>query len=144
MKQQTTLVVDSSVIIKWLNRENEEFLEQANKILQRVEKGLVNIITPELSKYEAGNALLNKGLDINAFQASLEFLYKLPINFIPLDEEMAKETADIALNRRITFYDASFLALAKKRNARLITDNIKHQKPTPSSEIKVIALKNYR
>lgn len=41
----------------------------------------------------------------------------------------------------ITYYDASFIALAKLENAQLVTDNPKHQGKT--TEVKVIALQDY-
>lgn len=144
MKNSTNLVVDSSVIVKWLNSENENYLDQANNIIKRVERGSISLIAPELAKFEVINALLNKKLDNIILQDSIAFLFRLRINFIPLDSEIAQEAASIALGTKITFYDASFLALAIKMEAKLITDNIKHQKVLPASQLQVVALKNYR
>lgn len=54
------LIVDTSVIIKWLSQNNENFLEQANLILHHVQEGKVDIFSPELVKYEVGNVLLKQ------------------------------------------------------------------------------------
>lgn len=64
-----------------------------------------------------------------------------PIQFIPQSEELAKDTYEIAFTLGITYYDASFLSLAKQYDATLVTDNVKHQGKI--SEIKVLPLKDY-
>ncbi len=51
------------------------------------------------------------------------------------------ETYKIAQETNITYYDASFMSLAKQLNATLVTDNIKHQ--GKATDIKVISLKDY-
>ena len=57
------VVADSSVTVKWINQFNEEYLKQADKLLTNAQAGSINLIAPELSKYEIGNALLKKKLD---------------------------------------------------------------------------------
>ena len=47
-----TLIVDSSVIVKWLNQTKEQNLEQADKILSEAREGKIQLIAPELAKYE--------------------------------------------------------------------------------------------
>ena len=54
------LVVDSSVIVKWLNATDEQNLEEADQILADAIKDNVELIAPELAKYEIGNVLLLK------------------------------------------------------------------------------------
>ncbi|MDP3733483.1 MAG: type II toxin-antitoxin system VapC family toxin [Candidatus Daviesbacteria bacterium] len=140
MPQKT--VVDSSVIVKWLNTDNEQYLEQADKILKEARDGKVEIIAPELSKYEVGNVLLfGKKLTSEQANIPLYWLFHLPVTFISLSEELSKKTFSIAELLKITYYDAAFLALAELENAVLITDNFKHQ--GKSSAVKVIALKDY-
>lgn len=138
------LILDSSVIVKWLNSQNETFLEQADKILKQVEKGKAEIIVPELVKYEIGNAILNKKLTLPETKSCLATLYAIPISFIPLDLETAQRTMEIASQLNITYYDASFLSLAEKWEAVLITDNPKHQKKSIRGKVKVIAIKDYK
>jgi len=52
------IIVDSSVVVKWLSADNEEYLTQADKLLFEVEKEKVRLYAPELAKYEVTNALL--------------------------------------------------------------------------------------
>ncbi|MCL4360077.1 type II toxin-antitoxin system VapC family toxin [Patescibacteria group bacterium] len=137
-----TVVTDTSVFIKWLNKDNEQSLEKADKILQEVKNGQTQIFVPELLKYELGNVLL-KGKQLTPDQAliSLGTAYSLPVTFIADSEQQAKDTYTLAYNYGISYYDASFMSVAKNYNATLVTDNLKHQSKAP--EIKVVALKDY-
>ena len=135
------LVIDTSVTVKWINQINEELLTQADQILVDVRSGLVKLLAPEVSKYEIGNALLNKKLDLADALDSLGTVYKLPVTFIPETEELAQSTYQIAEESNITYYDASFMALAQQENAVLVTDNVKHQ--GKSANIMIVPLKDY-
>ncbi|MBI2334604.1 type II toxin-antitoxin system VapC family toxin [Candidatus Daviesbacteria bacterium] len=135
------IVVDSSVMVKWLNSQNEDHLEQANKVLQDAEDGIIMFLAPELSRYEIGNALLKKKMDLSKALDTLVTAYNIPVQFVPETPQLALATYKIADEEKITYYDAAFLALAKQEEATLVTDNLKHQ--GKSSAIKVIALKDY-
>lgn len=141
-KTTKRIVLDSSVIIKWLSSQDENHLEQADRILKDTQKGKVELFTSELSKYEVANALLKgKSLPLTQARASLATLYQIPLTFISETVELAKETYKIASELGITYYDATFLSLAKRLKATLITDNPKHQ--AQAKGVKVIALKDY-
>ena len=140
---KTTLIIDSSVIIKWLSSDREENLDYADNILADAQNDKVELIAPELAKYEIGNVLLfSKNLSPRQVKVILGKFYNLPLSFIGESEELAKETFELAFNLKITYYDASFLSLAKKHDATLITDNIKHQGKL--SAVKVIPLSKYK
>ncbi len=140
-------VLDSSVIVKWVSSDNENYLDKANTILKDAEKGKINLIAPELAKYEIGNALLKKSLPTEQAYHSLSIIANLPIRYVPETEDLAMETykmaqeARLSGNPKFTYYDAAFNALAKSESAELITDNPKHQ--TKIKGVKVIALKDY-
>ena len=135
------VVIDSSVTVKWINQIDEELLDKADKLLGDAQAGSVSLIAPELSKYEIGNALLKKKLDLSMAYESLGTVYQLPMTFVPETEELAKQTYMIASQSGITYYDASFVALAQQEDATLVTENIKHQgKP---QGVKVTSLRDY-
>ncbi|MBI4037418.1 type II toxin-antitoxin system VapC family toxin [Candidatus Curtissbacteria bacterium] len=135
------VVVDSSVTVNWINQIDEELLDKADKLLGDAQAGEVSLIAPELSKYEIGNALLKKKLDLSMAYESLGTVYQLPMTFIPETEELAEQTYKIAAKSGITYYDASFVALAQQEEASLVTENIKHQgKP---QGVKVTSLRDY-
>ena len=135
-------VVDTSVIVKWLNTDSEQHLDQADKVLKDARDGKIELLAPELAKYEVGNVLLfGKKLSKKQASTPLHWLFKLPIKFISESELSCNETFSIAEDVKITYYDASFIALAKEEDAVLITDNIKHQ--GKDSNIEVVSLKDY-
>ena len=133
------VVVDSSVIIKWLNKANESNIDEADRLMESAIKGETELLAPELSKYEIGNVLLkSKKLTYDQALISLGTAYALPITFINESYELAKQTYFYADTLDITYYDASFLAIAKEYNAILITENTKHQGKTNDVLVKSI------
>ncbi len=136
------LVVDTSVVIKWLSNDNEKDLDKADKILDDVMSGKVSLLAPELMKHEAGNVLLH-GKKLSSAQAKicLTTLYSLPITYISETEVIASSCFVLAKKLGITYYDATFIAVANEYDACLVTDNMKHQGKAQSN--KVIALKDY-
>lgn len=135
------VVVDTSVSVKWINQVNEELIDQADELLSQAQAGSISLLAPELCKYEIGNALLNKNLDLPKAYESLGTVYQLPITFFPESEELAKQSYKIAEEYKVTYYDASFMALAQQENAVLVTNNIKHQ--GKATNIKVLPLSDY-
>lgn len=142
MAFQKILVIDSSVVVKWLNQKDEDNLNEADKIFSDGRSGKVDLVLPELVKYEVGNALLFKGIDLPEAKLSLSALYTIPISFFSMDFELAARTLEIALEAKITYYDATFVALVEKLDATLITDNPKHQAKIKG--VKVQALRDYK
>lgn len=140
---QKKTVVDSSVIIKWLNADNEQNLQEADLLLQKARNGEVELFSPELAKYEVGNVLL-KGKHFRPDQAkiSLGTAYSLPITYIPDSEKLANETFSLAHLSKITYYDASFVSLAHALDANLVTANPKHQ--AVSGTVSVSPIQDYK
>ena len=137
------IVADSSVILKWLNQKDEKYLNQAENLLNDVRSGAVELLVPELAKYEIGNVLLvAKKLSSSQGNEVLDLFFSLPIQFYNQTQPLAETTYAIGRKLGLTYYDASFISLAKQENAILVTDNIKHQGKT--SEIKVIPLSKYK
>ena len=136
-----TYIVDSSVIVKWLNQTKEESVEQADRIIDEAINRNVELFTPQLAKYEIGNVLIKKKLLFSEAKTSLATLYSLPVTFVTLSQDSAEETYFLAKEFNMTYYDASFLSLAKQFGVPLITENVKHQ--GKSIKIKVIPLQDY-
>ncbi len=136
------IVVDSSVIVKWLNQDKEDSLGKADKLLANSQAGKIMLLAPELAKYEVGNVLkFSKKLSLEQAEIALTELFRIPVTFIPQSVELTLETLRLVFALDITYYDASFLSLARQFDATLITDNIKHQ--GRKSDIKVVSLKDY-
>lgn len=123
------IVLDTSIIVKWFNQEAGS--EQAKIIYKQFQNQEIQIILPELVKYELGNALLKgKKITLAKVKTILINFYKLPFVFIEEDKNLSLLSYQIAEKHNMTYYDACFLALAKREKAVLITANPKHQKKT--------------
>ncbi|OGD96015.1 hypothetical protein A3A48_00050 [Candidatus Curtissbacteria bacterium RIFCSPLOWO2_01_FULL_37_9] len=137
------LVIDSSVIVKWLSQQDEDHIIQANKVLNDVKKGKIELFAPELAKYEVANAILTgKGIMPSNVKISLATLFSAPIQFVSETIELAESSYKFAYESGITYYDASFASLANLLDAPLVTDNPKHQAKVKG--IETIPLKDYK
>lgn len=144
MDKRKPLVIDSSVAIKWVNSQDELFVEQANKIMKDQNDAKFKIVMPELAKYEISNALLNKKLSHELLLTSLDDFYYLPIEFYIENIKIAQESMEIASKYSMTYYDAVFVSLAKHLGADLVTENFKHQAKYKGKDVKIIPLKDYK
>lgn len=138
------VVIDSSVTVKWLNQKDEKNLQQAEHLfLKAVKDNAIQLLAPELTKYEVGNVLsVAKKLEDKLLSESLRFFYSIPIKFIKDSLELSQITTKIVKDYNITYYDAAFLSVAKQEEATLITDNPRHQAKIKG--VKVVALKDYK
>jgi len=136
------VVVDSSVIVKWLNQTNEQNVAQADILLGHAQNKSLGLAAPELAKFEVGNALTYKHLSTPELVEAISLLYSFPLTFVSWNITLAALTAELAATYQITYYDASFICLAEHLHAPLITDNPKHQKKVKG--VTVTALKDYR
>jgi len=78
----------------------------------------------DLTKYEIGNAILKeskvRGLDLNRLASAWERLLKF-FNVITIDKMV--EIQRIAVEKGLTFYDASYIYAAEKHNLKLVTED---------------------
>jgi predicted nucleic acid-binding protein len=138
-----TLVVDASVMVKWLNQDRELHTEEAMEILHRGALGRLRLVTSELAFFEVLNALIRgKGLVGNDLEVAVRAVFKLPVRRLPLTLEDAAVAAILCEHRRLTFYDAAYMALARSQLCPLVTANPKDQKNAPG--IQVISVSDAR
>lgn len=135
------IVVDASVMVKWIRTEKELLLEQADTLLRDTQKDKIELYAPELAKYEIGNVLVKRKLKLLEAKSSLATLYHIPINFIPETQELAEQSYTLADKLTITYYDAAYISLAQELSCSLVTENVKHLGKV--STIKVIPLAEY-
>ena len=142
MHGTAVIIVDSSIILKWVCSEGERCLDRSDALLKDMTHGVCNAYAPMLSMYEVCKALLKgKHLPPKRAGRAMRFLHNAPINLIPESFETAMLTYRIAHAHNITYYDAAFLALAKTMGGTLVTDDVKHQANIPGVE--VISLSAY-
>lgn len=135
-------VVDSSILVKWFNQENESFLAQAAQIFQDLNSDKIEIFTPEFSILEVANVLISgKKVNEERVRVSISDLLNLPIKFYRLEDSLIRLAIEISIQTKITVYDAVFLSLARKEGCQLISDDKDHHLKVGGRA--VLALKDY-
>ena len=114
------IVPDASIILKWvLPRENEPFSKQAHAISQAFCEGEIDLIVPSLWVYEVGNVLNIKHPKVA--RVLLAHLVDLSIPTVQPSARLIELTTDLVARHSVTFYDASYHALAMTSRALFIT-----------------------
>lgn len=117
------LVFDASVVAKWFFEEEETDL--ALTLLEKHKLGKININVPVLLLFEFGNTLIKKFReDIDTqeeFNRDLADLLASELNFVAPTQDLLKLTYTLARKYEITFYDATYVALAQKLKCDFIT-----------------------
>ncbi len=115
-----TIVIDTSVLIKWFIKEIKR--ESALEIRDSYLKGEINLIAPDLILYEFLNALKYiKQHNEEEMKTIFEAIMNYDIDLYLMDKELAEESIKIAKNSELTIYDSAYLALAKLKEGKLIT-----------------------
>ena len=116
------IVVDTSVLIKWIKTRDEELRSEALDLLGVIQRRALEVTVPTLLLYELGNLLLVKTrLDSNSIAAAIEHVLRLPIAVTNPEPGVLRRTARLGRDLKLTFYDASFLALAEELDCVFVT-----------------------
>jgi len=111
-------LVDASIAVKWFLPVEREPDGQ----LARAAIGRLAMRTTALAMHEVGNVLtLHSGWSADRIAAALDLLGEIcgdPIELRPEDHRVATE---LALAHELTFYDASYVAIARRTDRRLIS-----------------------
>ncbi|HHT9126515.1 MAG TPA: type II toxin-antitoxin system VapC family toxin [Candidatus Brocadiia bacterium] len=114
------LVIDASVVIKWFIEEKDSakaLLLKDNHINSKT-----ILIAPDLLIYEVANVLLfSKIFTPLEIKGCLQDLYELEIDLINPSIDFVLSAIELAFSKQISIYDASYLALAKELDTKLIT-----------------------
>jgi predicted nucleic acid-binding protein len=117
-------VIDASVAIKWFIEENDSLT--AIRLKENHSNGKTILIAPDLLIYEVANLLLfSKLFEFSDIKKFLQDLYDLEIDLISPSSDIIESAAELAFDKRISIYDASYLAIAKEFDIKLITANEK-------------------
>ncbi len=116
------IVVDTSVLIKWIKARDEDLVDEARHLLTVVESRPLDVHVPGLLLYELGNVLLLKTrLGSTALDDVFDHLEHWPLTVAPPATPLLKRAARLCRRFGLTFYDASFLALAVELDCPFIT-----------------------
>ncbi len=114
------LVLDASVIAKWFK--NEDNSDLALGIRDDFWKGLHEIIVPDLILYEISNALrFDSKFSSELIKKSIQSLFDMEITITVPSENLISNAVEIAVDKKITVYDAIYVALSLQTSAVFIT-----------------------
>lgn len=118
-------VLDASVLIKWF-ADNEEYQIQANELKEDYKSSTVTLLTPALVSWEMGNFLGRIYPEEEAIQ-SFNIFKNYNITSLMLSLE-GTSLAFMIMKKcsGVSFYDASYHALAMQYEATFLTDDRKY------------------
>jgi predicted nucleic acid-binding protein len=118
----TTLLIDTSVLIKWFHSEGETELTEARSIRDATLVGEVQARVIDLALYEMGNVLLRplrwSGSDVADQLDDLIVICGPPL---ALSAEWLRQAAELGERHRLTFYDAAWAAAAEALGVTLVS-----------------------
>ena len=120
-------VVDASVVAKWYLKD-EEFVGQADRLLDRYLDGTTTLTTPHFTRYELANAVTraarNGRVTTDEAGAALLDFSGLGLAQEADNDGLLASALRIATRFGVSFYDALYLALAEELQAGLITADV--------------------
>lgn len=116
------IVIDASVVLKWIPVPKEEKVEAAWEVYRRLLKGEINIIAPAFILIEVLNILIRKRRsDELMVKNVIKLLRECNIQFETLTVGEEISIGQMMIQYKVTAYDALYLLLAKKKKCPLIT-----------------------
>ena len=118
----TTLLADTSVLIKWFHSEGEGELAAARAIRNASQRGDIDTRVIDLALYEMGNVLLRAlrwpPADVAGQLDDLVTICGTPIVILPA---WARQAAFLGADHQLSFYDAAWAASAQAMGVSLVS-----------------------
>ena len=118
----TTLLVDTSVLVKWFHAEGEGEIDAARALRSSHVTGVVEARVLDLAVYELGNVLV-RGLRWAADDVAEQLRDLLTLVSTPLvmSPDWIDQAARLAVEHGLTFADASWAAAAAELEVSLVS-----------------------
>ena len=117
--QVKKFVLDTSVVVKWFSRDEDD-AEHANKLRHQIQEGLCVITIPDLLFYELANALRhNPNFTAEDVRVALDSVFDMEFDIRKVDSSV------IAFKFNVTVYDAYFLALSQLESKPFVAADYK-------------------
>ncbi len=120
----TTLLVDTSVLIKWFHSAGESELAESRAIRDAVVRGVVDARTIDLAMYEMGNVLLRslhwQGAEVADQLDDLVVICGAPL---AMAGSWFRDAAAIGAAHGLTFYDSCWAAAARALGVPLVSSD---------------------
>lgn len=118
----TTLLVDTSVLLKWFHSDGESDVAEARAIRDAAREGEVQARVIDLALYEVGNVLLRSlhwnGSDVADQLDDLVIICGAPL---AMAAEWFRQAAAIGERHHLTLHDAAWAAAARGLRVALVS-----------------------
>jgi predicted nucleic acid-binding protein len=141
----TSLVVDSSVVIKWFDA--EPYAAEAERILLAYEQGTLTLLAPDLLLAEVGNIIWKKHTLLKRWSAveaeeALATFQALTFTLRP-STTLLDDAYQIAVTHQRTVYDSLYLALSLREQCPFVTADERFANAVQNTFPQVIWLANW-
>ncbi|HEX6288971.1 MAG TPA: type II toxin-antitoxin system VapC family toxin [Herpetosiphonaceae bacterium] len=141
----TSLVVDSSVVIKWFDA--EPYATEAERILLAYEQGTLTLLAPDLLLAEVGNIIWKKHTLLQRWSAteSQEALANFQaLSFTLISTSTLLDDAfHLAVTQQRTVYDSLYLALSPRERCPFVTADERFVNAVHSTFPQVVWIANW-
>jgi predicted nucleic acid-binding protein len=118
----TTLLVDTSVLVKWFHDEGESELVEARALRTAMQIGEIEARVIDLALYEMGNVLLRRlGWHASDVADQLDDLIVICGPPLAMSAAWLRQAATVGAAHRLTFYDAAWTAAADLLGVPLVS-----------------------
>lgn len=118
----TTLLVDTSVLIKWFHSEGEADVREARAIRDANQRGDLDAHFIDLALYEVGNVLLGAlGWAASDVADQLDDLVEICGGPLVMAPGWLRDAALLGSAHQLTFYDAAWAAAAEALGVPLVS-----------------------
>lgn len=133
------IVIDASVILKWV-LENEEDRENARSLYLNHTNGIETITIPNLALAEVANALVTKTNTLpKTIKEDLNFIFQAKLDIYDPPENDLVTASLLAKKYKTTVYDMLYAVVARDKNCGLITADENFIKKTGFKFVKHIS-----
>jgi predicted nucleic acid-binding protein len=116
------IVIDASIVIKWLTLQKEEKVVEARKVAQLLLQGKIQVWAPSFLLVEVTNILLKKKkMSIEMMDKAIQEIKKTGIQFVDFNVSEIGKLTQLAIQNSLTTYDAMYLLIAKEKKIPLLT-----------------------
>jgi predicted nucleic acid-binding protein len=130
------IVLDTSVILKWFKKKDESHVDSAKYFLSLHQEGHINICVSSVMPYELYNTL-SRYIEFKAEDIE-QLLLNIGLSIYDLGTNRIKLGFDLVRTKHISFYDASYVALAESLGCDLITADKKLVKAVSLPFVKLL------
>jgi predicted nucleic acid-binding protein len=115
------VVVDSSVIVKWVVAHGEGGLDAAAMLLRDQREGTVKLVAPAFAAVEVGNVMRYIGVGSEDAAGLLCDIAAFGVHLLPDSHERIRRALELGFEHAISVYDALYLALAQELDCPFVT-----------------------